>query len=225
MPPALSTSLTHLPVCKSQDLPKEAPLPKTINRENPSQKSPLNIKISKRNILSSSTGLSLVCGTLSQPARAEPESPIESTSTRLSYSRFLQYLDEGAVRKVDLIQNGSVAIAEVFNSTLNKIQRVKVQLPGLPQELLRKMKEKNVDFAAHPMEVNMVDAVLDLLGNLAFPLIFLGILLLRGSSSNIPGGPGLPFGLGRYAKLTSSHTIYSCQIQQIKLLRVPKLLI
>lgn len=199
MSPALSTSLSHLPICKSQDLPKEIPLPKAINRENPSQKSPLNIKISKRNLLSS-TALSLVCGTLSQPARAEPESPIEPTSTRLSYSRFLQYLDEGAVRKVDLFQNGSVAIAEVFNPTLNKIQRVKVQLPGLPQELLRKMKEKNVDFAAHPIEVNMVDAVLDLLGNLAFPLIFLGTLLLRSSSSNTPGGPGLPFGLGRYAE-------------------------
>ncbi|KAH7848477.1 hypothetical protein Vadar_003189 [Vaccinium darrowii] len=197
MSPALPTSLSHLPICTPQELSKETHLPKPANKENPSQKTPPNIKVSKRSLLSS-TGLSLVCGTLSQPAaRAEPESPIESTSTRLSYSRFLQYLDEGAVKKVDLFQNGSMAIAEVFNPTLNKIQRVKVQLPGLPQELLRKMKEKNVDFAAHPMEVNMVDAILDLLGNLAFPLIFLGTLLLRSSSANNPGGPGLPFGLGR----------------------------
>lgn len=50
------------------------------------------------------------------------------------------------------------------------------------------MTEKNVDFAAHLMEVNMVDAVLDLLGNLAFPLIFLSTLLLRSSSANTPGG-------------------------------------
>ncbi|THG16409.1 hypothetical protein TEA_005852 [Camellia sinensis var. sinensis] len=133
-----------------------------------------------------------------QPARVEPESLIEATSTRLSYSRFLQYLDEGAVRKVDLFENGSVAIAEVFNPTLNKIQRVKVQFPGLPQELLRKLRKKNVDFAAHPMEVNMVAAILDLLGNLAFPLILLGSLLLRTSSGNTPGRPNLPFGLGMY---------------------------
>lgn len=133
-----------------------------------------------------------------EPAKAEPETPLESSSNRLSYSRFLQYLDEGGVKKVDLFENGTVAIAEIYNPALEKIQRVKVQLPGLPQELVRKMKEKNVDFAAHPMQMNWSAALLDLLGNLAFPLILLGSLLLRSSSVNNPGGgPNLPFGLGR----------------------------
>ncbi|KAL7255484.1 hypothetical protein ACSBR1_009599 [Camellia fascicularis] len=177
MSPALSLSFTHLPLCKSQELSKVStttPLRKTSNKENPTQKTPLDTKLSKRKLLNAlnSTGLGLIVG-------------------------FLQYLDEGAVRKVDLFDNGSVAIAEVFNPALNKIQRVKVQLPRLQQELLRKLREKNVDFAAHPMEVNMVAAILDLLGNLAFPLILLGSLLLRTSSGNTPGGPNLPFGLGR----------------------------
>ncbi|GMP26813.1 hypothetical protein CsSME_00003096 [Camellia sinensis var. sinensis] len=203
MSPALSLSFTHLPLCKSQELSKVStttPLPKTSNKENPTQKTPLDTKLSRRKLLNAlnSTGLGLTVGSVvAQPARAEPESPIEATSTRLSYSRFLQYLDEGAVRKVDLFENGSVAIAEVFNPALNKIQRVKVQLPGLPQELLRMLREKNVDFAAHPKEANMVAAILDLLGNLALPLILLGSLLLRTSSGNTPGGPNLPFGLGR----------------------------
>ncbi|CAL5365949.1 unnamed protein product [Camellia sinensis] len=177
---------------------------KECNKENPTQKTPLDTKLSRRKLLNTlnSTGLGLTVGSVvAQPARAEPESPIEATSTRLSYSRFLQYLDEGAVRKVDLFENGSVAIAEVFNPALNKIQRVKVQLPGLSQELLRKLREKNVDFAAHPMEVNMVAAILDLLGNLAFPLILLGSLLLRTSSGNTPGRPNLPFGLGSGGKI------------------------
>ncbi|KAE8021688.1 hypothetical protein FH972_007558 [Carpinus fangiana] len=191
MSPALSLSLSH-PFCKSQDLPK------STSRENPRQKTPSDIKLSRRKLLNS-TGLGLVGGGLSvaQPARAEPESPAESTSSRMSYSRFLQYLDEGAVKKVDLFENGTVAIAEIFNPTLDKIQRVKIQLPGLPQELLRKMEEKNVDFAAHPLEINQWPAILDLLGNFAFPLILLGSLLLRTSSTNTPGGPNLPFGLGR----------------------------
>ncbi|MED6137892.1 ATP-dependent zinc metalloprotease FTSH 6, chloroplastic [Stylosanthes scabra] len=127
---------------------------------------------------------------------AEPDSPESSTSTRLTYSRFLQYLDEGSVKKVDLFENGTVAIAEIYNPALEKIQRVKVQLPGLPQELLRKMEEKNVDFAAHPMEVSWWPAIFDLLANFGFPLILLGTLLLR-SSTNNPAGPNLPFGLGR----------------------------
>ena len=78
-----------------------------------------------------------------QPTRAEPESPQDATSSRMSYSRFLQYVDEGAVKKVDLFENGTIAIAEIFNPALNKIQRVKIQLPGLPPELLRKLKERH----------------------------------------------------------------------------------
>jgi cell division protease FtsH len=193
MSPALSFSLSH-PICKPQALPK------STNRENPCQKTPSEIKLSRRKLLNS-TGLGLVGGALSvsQSARAEPESPAESTSSRMSYSRFLQYLDEGSVKKVDLFENGAFAIAEIFNPTLDKIQRVKIQLPGLPQELLRKMKEKNVDFAAHPMEINRWLVILDLLGNFAFPLILLGSLLLTTSSRNTPGGPNLPFGLGRYS--------------------------
>ncbi|XP_030954247.1 ATP-dependent zinc metalloprotease FTSH 6, chloroplastic [Quercus lobata] len=199
MSPALSLSLSHPPIFKSQDFSKDnTNLTKSTYRENPCQKTPLDIKISWRKLIKS-TALGLTGGGLSvaQPARAVQESPVEATSSRMSYSRFLQYLDEGAVRKVDLFENGTVAIAEIFNPILNKIQRVKIQLPGLPQEFLRKMKEKNIDFAAHPMEVNWWPAILDLLGNLAFPLILLGLLLLRTSSTNTPGGPNLPFGLGR----------------------------
>nr|GEV08727.1 ATP-dependent zinc metalloprotease FTSH 6, chloroplastic [Tanacetum cinerariifolium] len=137
-------------------------------------------------------------GALAHPAaRAEPESPVAAASSRMSYSRFLEYLNEGSVRKVDLFENGSVAIVEIFNPALDKIQRVKIQLPGLQPELVRKLREKEVDFAAHPMGMNIVVAVLDLLANFAFPLLFLGALLLRSSSQNTPGGPNLPFGLGR----------------------------
>lgn len=203
MSPALSLSISHLPICKCQDAPKDSPMiSKSPGRENTCHRSPgenVIVKFSRRNLLQS-TGVSLVGGNLAQPARAgpEPESPIEATSSRMSYSRLLEYLDQGNVKKVDLFENGTVAIVEIYNPAVEKIQRVKVQLPGLPEELLRKIKEKDVDFAAHPVEMNMTSAILDLLGNLAFPLIPLGTLLLR-SSSNTPGagGPNLPFGLGR----------------------------
>lgn len=110
----------------------------------------------------STSGLSLVAGTLSKPARAETEAPVEVTSSRMSYSRFLDYLNQGAVKKVDFFENSAVA-----------------------------------EILINP-EKNVIGPLLDLLGNLAFPLILLGYLLLR-SSSNTPGGPNLPFGLGRYA--------------------------
>ncbi|KAH7554581.1 hypothetical protein ACOSP7_027987 [Xanthoceras sorbifolium] len=204
-PAALSLSISHLPVCKSQDISKDTHLPKRSTfRENPCQKAPpTDLKHSKRKLLKYSTALGLgLLGGISQvqvqPARADqPESPIESSSSRMSYSRFLKYLDQGAVRKVDLFENGTVAIAEIYNPALENIRRVKIQLPGLPQELIRKMKEKNVDFAAYPMEMNWGFAALDFLANFGFPLLLLASLFLRSSSPNSPGGPNLPFGLGR----------------------------
>ncbi|KAL9297187.1 hypothetical protein ACSQ67_023083 [Phaseolus vulgaris] len=189
---SVSTTLFHKP----QNPSKDPHLSKANHRQKSLQQSLLDNKvISKRKLLSSAvTGLGL---SVAQPTRAEPESPAASTSSRISYSRFLQYLDEGAVKKVDLFENGTVAIAEIYNPTLEKIQRVKIQLPGLPQDLIRKMKDKNVDFAAYPLEVSWWPALLDLLGNLAFPLILLGSLLMMTSTNNPAGGPNLPFGPGR----------------------------
>lgn len=62
-------------------------------------------------------------------------------------------------------------------------------------ELLRKMKEKEVDFAAHPVEPNYLGYIFDFILNFGFPLSILGSLFLRSSST--PGGPNLPFGLGK----------------------------
>lgn len=177
---------THLTKCNTRDS-------SSSSEKNPfSQNGLMGMKLSKRKLVFlGSVGFV-------KPVRAEPESPNDSISNRMSYSRFLQFLDEGNVKKVDIFENGTVAIAEIYNPSLDKIQRVRIQLPGLPQDLLRKMEEKDVDFAAHPMDVNFWPAFFDLLGNLAFPLIFLGsLLLMRSSSSNNPSSPNLPFGLGR----------------------------
>ncbi|KAK7394494.1 hypothetical protein VNO78_15023 [Psophocarpus tetragonolobus] len=131
-------SLLHL-IQKPQDLSKETQLSKANNKDQSCQQSLLDSKfISKRNLLSSAViGLGPTWTVLSvaQPTRAVPESSAASKSSRISYSRFLQYLDEGAVKKVDLFEDETVAIADIYNPTLEKIQRVKIQLPGLPQEL------------------------------------------------------------------------------------------
>ncbi|CAN7141055.1 unnamed protein product, partial [Brassica rapa subsp. narinosa] len=55
----------------------------------------------------------------------------------MSYSRFLHHLEESEVKKVVLFENGTVAIAEISNPALRKIQRVRVNLPGLQEGVVR----------------------------------------------------------------------------------------
>ncbi|XP_028055156.1 ATP-dependent zinc metalloprotease FTSH 2, chloroplastic-like [Camellia sinensis] len=124
------------------------------------------------------------------------------SSSRMSYSRFLEYLDKDKVKKVDLFENGTIAIVEAVSPELgNRVQRVWVQLPGLSQELLQKFREKNIDFAAHNAQEDSGSLLFNLIGNLAFPPILIGglFLLSRRSSGGIggPGGPGFPLAFGQ----------------------------
>ncbi|KAK2395257.1 FtsH extracellular protease family [Trifolium repens] len=124
------------------------------------------------------------------------------SSSKMSYSRFLEYLDNGRVKKVDLFDNGTIAVVEAVSPELgNRVQRVRVQLPGLSQELLKKFREKNIDFAAHNAQEESDSFFANLIGNLAFPLIVIGglFLLQRRSSggSGGPGGSGFPFSFGQ----------------------------
>ncbi|KAJ6710683.1 METALLOPROTEASE M41 FTSH [Salix koriyanagi] len=123
----------------------------------------------------------------------------EVSSSRMSYSRFLEYLDKGRVNKVDLFENGTIAIIEAVSPELgNRVQRVRVQLPGLSQELLQKFREKNIDFAAHNAQEDSGSLLFNLIGNLAFPLILIGgLFLLSRRSSGGMGGPGSPLSLGQ----------------------------
>ena len=105
----------------------------------------------------------------------------------------------GRVKKVDLYENGTIAIVEAVSPELgNRVQRVRVQLPGTSAELLSKFREKNIDFAAHTNTEDGSAVFLNLLGNLAFPLLLVGGLFLltrrNQGGGNMPGGMGGPGG-------------------------------
>ncbi|KEH31393.1 putative ATPase, AAA-type, core, peptidase, FtsH [Medicago truncatula] len=125
----------------------------------------------------------------------------QGSSSRMSYSRFLEYLDKDRVTKVDLYENGTIAIVEAVSPELgNRLQRVRVQLPGLSQELLQKFREKNIDFAAHNAQEDSGSLLFNLIGNLAFPAAVIGVLFLlsrRSGGMGGPGGPGFPMQFGQ----------------------------
>ena len=106
---------------------------------------------------------------------------------------------------MDLYENGTIAIVEAVSPELgNRVQRVRVQLPGTSAELLQKFREKGIDFAAHTNTEDSSAVLLNLLGNLAFPLLLVGGLFLlsrrqggQGGGPMGPGGPGNPLAFGK----------------------------
>jgi len=113
-----------------------------------------------------------------------------TASTRMTYGRFLEYLDNDRVRSVDLYENGRTArVAAVDPQLNNQLQQWRVDLPANSPELISKLREAKVSFDIHPPRNE--GAIWGLLGNLIFPVLLIaGLFLLFRRSSNVPGGPG-----------------------------------
>lgn len=113
-----------------------------------------------------------------------------TASTRMTYGRFLEYLDNDRVRSVDLYENGRTAIVAAVDPQLNnQLQQWRVDLPANSPELVSKLREAKVSFDMHPPRNE--SAIWGLLGNLIFPVLLIaGLFLLFRRSGNVPGGPG-----------------------------------
>jgi cell division protease FtsH len=120
-----------------------------------------------------------------------------TASTRMTYGRFLEYLEADRVVGVDLYEGGRTAIVQAVDPQLdNRIQTLRVDLPGNSPELVAKLREKEVVLDSHPARNE--GAIWGLLGNLIFPVLLIGALFfLFRRSSNIPGGPGQAMSFGK----------------------------
>jgi ATP-dependent Zn protease len=118
-------------------------------------------------------------------------------SSRMTYGRFLEYLDMGWVKRVDLYDDGHTAIVEAIGPELgNRIQRIRVELPATAPELITKLRKANVDIDAHPSVDG--NSSWGILGNLIFPIALIGgLAFLFRRSSNMPGGPGQAMNFGK----------------------------
>nr|YP_010155964.1 putative plastid division protein [Cumathamnion serrulatum]QQY85250.1 putative plastid division protein [Cumathamnion serrulatum] len=118
-------------------------------------------------------------------------------NSRMTYGRFLEYLDMGWVKKVDIYDNGHTAIVEAIGPELgNRVQKIRVELPNSAPELINKLKKNNVDLDAHPTKNTI--AFWNLIGNLLFPLLLItGLIFLFRRSNSTTGGPGQAMAFGK----------------------------
>jgi cell division protease FtsH len=123
--------------------------------------------------------------------------PRNAAIARMSYGRFLDYVDAGRVTAVDLYDGGRTAVVEAVDPDLdNRVQRLRVDMPGLAPELVNKLKDQGISFDIHPPR--SAPPALGLLGNLLFPLLLIGSLVFLARRSNsMPGGPGQAMQFGK----------------------------
>jgi cell division protease FtsH len=120
-----------------------------------------------------------------------------TASTRMTYGRFLEYLDAKRVKAVDLYDGGRTAIVEAIDPDLeNRMQRLRVDLPTNSPELISRLRDADISFDSHPIRND--GAIWGFLGNLVFPVLLIsGLFLLFRRSNNMPGGPGQAMNFGK----------------------------
>ncbi len=131
---------------------------------------------------------------ISRPAPSRPT--VNAANTRIAYGRFLEYLDENRVRKVDIFDGGRTAVIVASDPQIEgKEQRARVDLPMYAPELMDKLSQGDVDLAIYPPSNN--GAIWGFLSNLIFPIALLGGLFFLFRRSNQMGGPGQAMDFGK----------------------------
>ncbi len=123
--------------------------------------------------------------------------PRNTAVARMSYGRFLDYVEAGRVTAVDIFDGGRSAVIEAVDPDLdNRVQRLRVDLPGVAPELVNALKDQGISFDIHPPR--QAPPLLGVLGNLLFPLLLIGSLVFLARRGNgMPGGPGQAMQFGK----------------------------
>ena len=121
-----------------------------------------------------------------------------SSSSRMTYGRFLEYLELGWVKQVDLYDNSRNAIVVASSPELgNRPQSIRVEIPIGASQLIQKLKDYNINFDAHPIPRKSL--VVTIISNLILPLIFIaGLIFFFQNSDNFSQNSGnSPMNLGK----------------------------
>jgi len=128
----------------------------------------------------------------------KPEVATNVSSSRMTYGRFLEYLEMGWVKQVDLYDNSRNAIVQASSPELgNRPQSIRVEIPVGASQLIQKLKDYNINFDAHPAPRKSI--FVTIASNLLLPLIFIGgLIFFFQNSDNFSSNSGSsPMNLGK----------------------------
>ena len=130
--------------------------------------------------------------------QTRPEATNNISSSRMTYGRFLEYLEMGWVKQVDLYDNNRNAIVQASSPELgNRPQSIRVEIPVGAGQLIQKLKEYNINFDAHPAPRKSI--FITIASNLLLPVLFIaGLFFFFQNSDNFgSNGGNSPMSLGK----------------------------
>ena len=139
-----------------------------------------------------------VTSVIENNSTSKPEVNTNSSSSRMTYGRFLEYLELGWVKQVDLYDNSRNAMVLASSPELgNRPQSIRVEIPVGASQLIQKLKDYNVDFDAHPIPRKSL--LVTIASNLILPLVFIaGLIFFFQNSDNFSQNSGSsPMSLGK----------------------------
>jgi cell division protease FtsH len=142
--------------------------------------------------------MSNVTNILDNTNKTTTEINTNSSSSRMTYGRFLEYLELGWIKQVDLYDNSRNAMVLASSPELgNRPQSIRVEIPVGASQLIQKLKEYNIDFDAHPMPRKSL--FVTIASNLILPLIFIGglIFFFQNSENFSQNSGSSPMSLGK----------------------------
>ena len=116
----------------------------------------------------------------------------------MTYGRFLEYLEMGWIKQVDLYDNSRNAIVKASSPELgNRPQIIRVDIPVGTSQLIQKLKEYKIDFDSHPTENKNIG--ITLASNVLLPIIFIGgLFYFFQDSENFPtNSDSSPMNIGK----------------------------
>ena len=121
-----------------------------------------------------------------------------SVGSRMTYGRFLEYLEMGWIKQVDLYDSSRNAIVKASSPELgNRPQIIRVDIPVGTSQLIQKLKEYKIDFDSHPTENKNIG--ITLASNVLLPIIFIGgLFYFFQDSENFPtNSDSSPMNIGK----------------------------
>jgi cell division protease FtsH len=137
-----------------------------------------------------------IAGLNDNPSQTEINTNV--SSSRMTYGRFLEYLEMGWVKQVDLYDNSRNAIVQASSPELgNRPQSIRVEIPVGASQLIQKLKEYNIDFDAHP--IPRKGLLVTIASNILLPVVFIAGLafFFQNSDSFSQNSGSSPMNLGK----------------------------